>query len=159
MAIVTFNLHFIQMESVRIYSLSFCVHMLYWVGQFYTMFPKVSFTKLCDASYNQLTHRRSDLLILLTNYYIALGCVAHALHRVTLRYAARHELRWYEKSRRTNSTYEHLCERPPGYITSLKKNFLRSIHTSLHLHCSAGIAVSTSTTTLQYCNKIKFIST
>ena len=38
----------------------------------------VSFTKLWDASYNQLTHRRSHELILITNFYTALGCVARA---------------------------------------------------------------------------------
>ncbi len=36
----------------------------------------VSFTKLWDASYDQLTRRRSHELILRTNCYIVLGCVA-----------------------------------------------------------------------------------
>ncbi len=38
----------------------------------------VSFTKLWDASYDQLTRRRSHELILRTNCYIVLGCVARA---------------------------------------------------------------------------------
>ncbi len=50
--------------------------------------PGVSFTKLCDASYDQLTHRRSHELILLTNCYIALGCVAHMLLCVAPRAAS-----------------------------------------------------------------------
>ena len=75
----------------------------------------VSFTKLCDASYNQLTHCRSHELILLSNCNIAFGmhCAnsrAHclALHRVTPRVATC-------VSVRKNQMYEleHLCERPP----------------------------------------------
>ncbi len=45
------------------------------------IFPliRMSFTKLCDAWYHQLSHRRSHKLILLMNCYIALGCVARLL--------------------------------------------------------------------------------
>ncbi len=83
-----------------------------WIGRK----PGVSFTKICDASYNQLTHRRSHEVILLMNCYIALGCVAHALPCVASCYATRCKLHWYARIRRTNSMYEHLCERPPGAL-------------------------------------------
>ncbi len=73
----------------------------------------VSLTKLCNVSYNQLTCRRSHELILRTNCYIALGCVGRAFPCVALRNVVRHELRWYARTGRMNSTYEHLCERPP----------------------------------------------
>ena len=75
--------------------------------------PGVSFTKLSDASYDQLTRRRSHKLILLTNCCITLGCVARALPCVAPRYAACRELHWYAITGHTNSTYKHLCERPP----------------------------------------------
>ncbi len=70
------------------------------------------FTKLCNALYDQLTRRRSHKLILLTNYYIALGCVARALSCVAPHYATHRELRWYTRTGPMNSIYEHLCERP-----------------------------------------------
>ncbi len=73
---------------------------------------KASFTKLCDASYDQLTCRRSHELILLTNRYITLGCVTRTLPCVALRYAARSELRWCARTGCTNSMYENLCEIP-----------------------------------------------
>ncbi len=58
-------------------------------SEIFLVSPGVSFTKLCDASYNQLIRRRSHELILHTNCYIALGCVARiALPCVTPRYVA-----------------------------------------------------------------------
>ncbi len=76
--------------------------------------PGVSFTKLREASYDQLTCRRSHELILLMNCYIALSCVVYVLPCVAPCYAVHHELCWYVRTRRMNSTYKHLCERPPG---------------------------------------------
>ena len=76
----------------------------------------VSFTKLCDALYDQLTHRRSHKLILLTNCYIALGYVTCSLPCVAPYYAVRRELRWYQRTGRTILTYKHLCERPPPQV-------------------------------------------
>ncbi len=79
--------------------------------------PGASFTKLCDRSSDQLTHRRSHKLILLTNCYIALGCVVLMLSYVALRYTTRRKLHWYVRTGCTNSTYKHLCERHPWYST------------------------------------------
>ena len=75
--------------------------------------PWVSFTKLCNALYNQLTCHRSHRLILLTNCYIALCRIARASPCVTLYYTARLKLRLYTRTGHTSSTYDHLCERPP----------------------------------------------
>ena len=63
----------------------FCLVCWIWSG--------VSFVKPCDTSYEQLTHRRNHKLILLTNYSIALGCIARvALRCITWR---GHMLRWW----------------------------------------------------------------
>ncbi len=50
--------------------------------------PGVSFTKLGHASYNQVIHCRSHELILVNNYYIALGYVACTLPYIAPHYAA-----------------------------------------------------------------------
>ncbi len=92
--------------------------------------PRVSFTKLCDALYDQSTRFKSHALILLTNCYIALGYVA--LPYIALHYAACRELRWYTRTGCLNLTYEHLCERQPRSncskwcVTSLDVVFMLS---------------------------------
>ena len=86
------------------------------------MLPGVTFTKVCDASYDQVTCCRSHKLILLKNCYIALGCIARALPCVAPRYAVRHELR----TRLTSLTYKHLCERP---LYKMKMLLLKSVNT------------------------------
>ena len=66
--------------------------------------PGVSLTKPCDASYDQLTRRRSHELILRTNCYIALGCVVRVFPCVALRNVMLHvrENRTYKLNVRTS---------------------------------------------------------
>ncbi len=115
----------------------------------------MSFTKLCDASYDQLTCSRSHKLILLTNCYIALGCVACALLCVAPHYTAHRKLRWYARTRRTNLTHEHLCERPPrcplwllGAIQAVQKDVWKA---EIHMPCMSVVQNLSLQTTLTEC--------
>ncbi len=66
----------------------------------------MSFTKPCNAKYDQLTHRRNHKLILRTNCYIALVCFVRVLPCVISCVVS------------LKSTYEDLCERPsPGDLS------------------------------------------